>query len=362
MLRLDDNHLIIETGVAGKTKTTSKPFTDAAEAMRQFTKKEWELLKKGAVLRTTTASPGEPLLHLFIGGGYTGCLSFIATPLGIYVYRSQGNGGDMGNHDQLWHINDAGVVAEVVELPGLLPWTICYDPTADQLLLDLDHLIYTYDLSSGSFEQLTHQLNQPASFAAVSNGVRAYGTHPIYNFSSGEHTERIETAFDINIIRGSIPFCATLSADGKLLALHKQEGVIEIIDSADGTVLRTLPLSFDMADKLEWTNDNRQLMVQEKYGPMQLYCLDALTGEAVSYEGLTLPMYSQEVWDFCLNADQSLLVCLQRTTALVFDFPNKKFLYSFPVQHCVKTASIRFIDAGRLGVRTDYGCFSIYTL
>jgi hypothetical protein len=138
-LSLQGSTVEIQTNTAGKIKTSSKVYATEADALQQLMKKEWELLKKGAVLRSQDAKSGEPLLHLFTGSGYTGCLSFVATPQGIYVYRASGSGGTLGSQDELLRINHLGEILEVVTLPGVLPWEICYDADANQLLLDLDH-------------------------------------------------------------------------------------------------------------------------------------------------------------------------------------------------------------------------------
>ncbi|MBW8684741.1 hypothetical protein [Chitinophaga rhizophila] len=143
LLRCDETVFTMETNAAGKIKTTTKAAADAAAARQLFFKKEWELLKKGAVLQVDATDPGEPLLHLFIGGGYTGCLSFEATPQGIYVYRS--GGSQIGAQEELLLIDNNGAIIKVVALPKVLPWGISYDATASQLLLDLDHYIYQYD-------------------------------------------------------------------------------------------------------------------------------------------------------------------------------------------------------------------------
>lgn len=356
-LRCDDAIFTIETNTGGKIRTTSKSAADAAMARQFFFKKEWELLKKGAVLQADHAAAGEPLLHLFIGGGYTGCLSFEATPRGIYVYRS--GGSEIGIQDELLRIYNNGSITEVVSLPKVLPWEICYDASTDQLLLDLDHYIYEYDLSSGVFIQLTDHLHQPCSFASVAAGIRAYATHPHY-YIQGPRGERFETAFEIKTINGSIPFCGSLSPDGKLLAIHNREHNVDLIDTSTGQLVNTLALPFAMAERLAWTADGNEIVVHERYN--HLHFFNVATGQAVFYEGLTIPGYTKDLRHFCFNKDQSLLVCQQRTTAFVFDFINKQFLYSFPIQHCVKSAQIKFIDTRQLGARTDYGCFSIYAL
>lgn len=361
-LTCSDNTLITETNTGGKSKTSSKAFADNAEAIKQFFKKEWELLKKGAVLKAQTATAGHPLLHLFAGSGYTGCLSFAATPHGLYVYRPGGSGNSMGTQDELLRITEDGSIAEVLTLPGVLPWEICYDTQRNQLLMDLDHYIYQYDFVTASFTRLTHKLDKPASFAAVAAGTWAYATDPHYYISQAPHHHRIEAPLNAIIIKGSIPLCAALSPDGQLLALHHQENEIKVINTADNSIVNTLQGDFGRAEQLLWTKDNSQLIVQELYDGSQLHFFELATGEEVNYESLALPGYSQDISGCCINADNSLLVCRQRTEAFVFDFAAKTFLYSFPLHHCVKTAQIQFVDERILGVRTDYGCFSLYQL
>src|SRR6218665_2864239 len=87
---LRDTKLISETGKAEKLKATEKDFSNPEEELKNFYKKEWETLKKGFVLVDESGRPGHAALHKFIGGGYTGSLSFQETPGGIYVYRNTG--------------------------------------------------------------------------------------------------------------------------------------------------------------------------------------------------------------------------------------------------------------------------------
>jgi hypothetical protein len=348
-LSCEETMLTTETNTDGKVKSTSKSFADHKEAVTQFLKKEWELLKKGGVMKAQQAAMGHPLLHLYTGRGYTGCLSFVATPHGTYVYRP----GDEVR-DELLRIIEDGTVAEVLALPRLLAWEICYDAQRNQLLLDVDHYIYQYDFETGSFTALTDTLDKPASFATVGGNVWAYGTHPSYFIGDRKFP------LEVSIINGTIPICGSLSPDGSLLALHNREGEIQFISTADDSLVNTIKGDFRIAEQLLWTRDSSQLIVQELYGGIRFF--EMATGEEVSEEGLVIPGYSKDVSDCCLNEDNSLLVCTQRTRGYVFDFVNKRFLYEFPLQHCVKTARVRFVDNERLGVRTDYGCFSIYRI
>ena len=123
------NKLITETGKPDKPRVTEKEFTTAEEAQKAFIKKEWETLKKGFVLRNENAKAGEPFLHYFIGGGYTGCLSFCGTPVGIFVYQNKLAYKGKGDKDYLVLIDNAGNCLKEIELPEILAWDIDYNAT-----------------------------------------------------------------------------------------------------------------------------------------------------------------------------------------------------------------------------------------
>jgi hypothetical protein len=239
-LKCEGNNLIIDTDTGGKTRSVSKTFADETTAVQQLVKKEWDLLKKGAIMKADTAQTGDPLLHVYIGAGYTGCLSFVSTPHGIFVYRPGGNRNVMGLQDELVCVKQDGSIAQVLSLPGLLAWKIGYDTQSDQLLLDLDHYIFSYDFATATFNKLTHQLNMPASFATLAAGTWAYASHPFYYISPAPHSQRSEFTLEATIIKGSIPMCASLSPDGQLLALHNEEGKVTILSTTDNSLVEHL--------------------------------------------------------------------------------------------------------------------------
>ena len=86
-LTLKDKILISKTGKIDKLKTTEKEFLRNEDALKNFYKKEWEALKKGFVLNNENAKIGQPILHKFIGGIYTGALAFASTSKEIFVYK-----------------------------------------------------------------------------------------------------------------------------------------------------------------------------------------------------------------------------------------------------------------------------------
>ena len=84
-LCVEDNALVSVSQKGGKTKQSKKEFASETEAKKACVKKELESLKKGFVLQDSEAKAGEACLHVYIGGGYTGALSFASLRDEIYV-------------------------------------------------------------------------------------------------------------------------------------------------------------------------------------------------------------------------------------------------------------------------------------
>ena len=89
-LSVEDKALVSVSQKGVKTKQSKKEFASEQEAKKACVKKEWESLKKGFVLQDSEAKTGKACLHVYIGGGYTGALSFASVRDEIYVYKSGG--------------------------------------------------------------------------------------------------------------------------------------------------------------------------------------------------------------------------------------------------------------------------------
>lgn len=361
VITLSDNKVITETINKGKSRLTEKEFSDAEEASKQYEKKRWELLKKGFTERNEANEPGTPSLHYLAGLGYTGCLSFEDTPDGIFVYKHGWFKTANDQKDFILLIDREGNLKETIELPKVLPWDIRYNKSNNSLLMDIDHYIYSYDLADKQFVQHTSTINRPASFISVSDSNIAYGTHPKLFIRNNSDNSILEKDFDVEVIKGSIPFCAGLSKDGKMLAFHNKEGEIQLIDTQTYQLIKTIQGEFRMIVQIQFVDNDKTLVIREQYGKWSLHYFDVEKGMELFYPGLDVNEYSPTIFSFCFNADETILVQLHRTRAHVFDYKNKKFMYSFSLEHCVKKAEARFVGE-QLGVRTDYGCFSLYNI
>ncbi|WP_147321930.1 hypothetical protein [Mucilaginibacter conchicola] len=361
ILTLSGTALTVETGSEGKLKTTEKTFNDKEAASKEFIKKEWELLKKGYVLHNDNAGPGEPALHYYIGGGYTGALSFAATADNIYIYKNNGDYSANSAPDSLVVLSAKGDRIGDVNLPEKLAWDIAYNPVNSSLLMDLDYSIYEYGIEGDTFKQLAERGNSITSFITVADYTQAYAADDTAFVTDNNNDVLMSYPYQPEMVRGSVRFCAQLSADGQLLALHQRDGEIIIFNTAEGMIKGTITADFVGVAQMEFSKDSRLLIVREEYGRWGMRYFDTDTFTEIAFNELEVPEYTKEVNGFCLNANQSKLVLIQRSWVYVYDFVGKKLLHKFKADHVVKTLKAKF--AGELlGIRSDYGCFSLYAV
>lgn len=358
-ITLRDKMLISETGKSEKHKTTEKEFSSNEEALKNFYKKEWEALKKGLVLTSENAGVGQPVLHKFIGGGYTGSLSFQQTPNGIYIYKNAGQAERL--MDQLVLIDTSGALLNEIELPQPLAWNMEYRYETNSVLMDIDHFIYELDIESNTFRNLGSEKRNHASFVSVGNDKTAFATFGQLSMTDSQNKVLNTQHYEIEIIKGTTPFCGKISRDGKLLAFHNKTGEIQIMDTTDGQLLNRIVADFEIVNQMEFADNNKLLVVRKQYGTWGMQYFELSANKEIKIDTLEIPEYTKEVNAFCFNADQSKLVLIQRSRAHVFDFNARKHIHSFQIEHIVKSCNIKFVGE-KLGVRTDYGCFSLYNV
>ena len=63
--------------------------------------------------------------------------------------------------------------------------------------------------------------------------------------------------------------------------------------------------------------------------------------------------------EFCV--DTGKLVVIDQSRGYVTDLKSGNAMAEFTLDHVVKNCEAKFID-GKLAVKTDYGCFSLYEI
>jgi len=356
-LSVEGNALVSVSQKGAKTKQSKKEFANEQEAKKACVKKEWESLKKGFILQDNEAKAGKACLHVYIGGGYTGALSFASLRDEIYVYKSGGQKDGGKPSDILLRLDRSGAIKEQIALPKPLAWDAqCAN---ENLLLDLDHEIYIFEPNGAKFREISAEQNlkrnsEIASFICASNNVAVFGMFgQIFAFKNGEISKigeyKCSTKSHVPIL------CAALSADASMLALCTKENELKILNAKNGEILSELRAEFGVLDKICFLDENTLLLRQHLEN--KLLCLDIKSAKVTKQ-----PWIKDEylrVSEFCVEAGK--LVVIDQSRGYVTDLKSGDVRAEFTLDHVVKSCEAKFID-GKLAVRTDYGCFSLYEI
>ena len=356
-LSVEDKALVSVSQKGAKTKQNKKEFASETEAKKACIKKEWESLKKGFILQNSEAKAGEPCLHVYIGGGYTGALSFASLKDEIYVYKSGGQKDGDKPSDLLVWLDRSGAIKEQIALPKPLAWDA--QCAGENLLLDLDHEIYIFEPKEAKFreilvEQNLKRNNEIASFICASNCVAIFGMFgQIFTFCEGKILKLGEYKCST---KSHVPIlCAALSADASMLALCTKENELQILNAKNGEILSELIAEFGVLDKICFLDESTLLV--RKYLENKLLSLDIKSAKVTKQ-----PWIKDEYLrasEFCVEAGK--LVVIDQSRGYVTYLKSGNAMAEFRLDHVVKSCEAKFID-GKLAVRTDYGCFSLYEI
>ena len=302
-LSVEDKALVSVSLKCGKTKQTKKEFASEQDAKKACAKKEWESLKKGFILQDSEAKAGAASLHVYIGGGYTGALSFASVRDEIYIFEPK-------------------------------------EAKFRQI----------------SVEQNLKRNNEIASFICASNNVAIFGMFgQIFAFRDGE----ISKIGEYKCIEKSYApiLCATLSADASMLALCTKENEVQILNAKNGEILSEARAEFGALDKICFLDDETLLV--RKHLENKLFCLDIKSAKVTKQ-----PWIKDEYLrasEFCIDAVAGKLVVIDQSRAYATNLQSGDVMAEFTLDHVVKSCEAKFVD-GKLAVRTDYGCFSLYEI
>ena len=358
-LSVEDKALVSVSQKCAKTKQTKKEFASEQEAKKACVKKEWESLKKGFVLQDSEAKAGEASLHVYIGGGYTGALSFASMRDEIYVYKSGGQKDGGMLDDLLVRLDKNGLIKEQIALPKPLAWDA--QCVGENLLLDLDHEIYIFEPKGAKFRQISAEQNirrssEIASFICASNNVAVFGMFgQIFAFRDGE----ISNIGEYKCSEKSYTpiLCAALNADASMLALCTKENEVQILNAKNGEILSEVRADFGALDKIYFL-DEKTLLIRQ-YLENKLFCLDIKSAK-VSKQPWIKDEYLRAS-EFCLDGAAGKLVVIDQSRGYAINLKSGDVMAEFTLDHVVKSCEAKFID-GKLAVRTDYGCFSLYEI
>ncbi len=359
-IEINENVVTYQTIKNNKGRIYKKELTTNEEAVDFFYKKQWDMLKKNFVFSQETNQIGCPKLHYFTSDGYSGCLSFENLGNEIIVYK-QGSYEDANNQvDYIDLITPKGNLIQEIKLPTILPWNIEHTKHKDFVLMDLDHSIFKFHANTRDFERIVEfTTGEAKSIISISAKYYCYATNESLIVKDYHDNIQFERALALETIKGQTLFCASLSKHSDIIAIHSKTGEVDLFDVKKNELIKTIKCDIDFIDNIQFVENDQTLILKPRYNKPLIY-IDIDKEKLLKYTNLEINEI-KEVEDYCLNQDESILVLLQRSKAYVYDFKKKQFLTSFKIEHMGRRAKIKFINH-ELGVRTDYGCFSIYKI
>ena len=259
--------------------------------------------------------------------------------------------------DILVRLDRSGAIKEQIDLPKPLAWDI--QCASENLLLDLDHEIYIFEPKEAKFRQILAEQNvkkssEIASFVCSANNAAVFGMFgQIFTFCEGKISKLGEYKCSE---KNYVPIlCAALNADASMLALCTKENELQILNAKNGEILSELRAEFGVLDKICFLDDETLLLRQ--YLENKLLSLDIKSAKVTKQ-----PWIKDEYLrasEFCVEAGK--LVVIDQSRAYSINLKSGNAMAEFTLDHVVKNCEAKFID-GKLAVRTDYGCFSLYEI
>ncbi|CAD7287370.1 hypothetical protein LMG7974_00262 [Campylobacter majalis] len=338
-LRLDGLNLVSTSVKNTKVRETKKQFLNQDEAKKALSKKEWDALKKGYVLKNESEK------HLYIGGGYTGALAFDELNGVFYIYKNN-------NLDaKLICVNENLEKFLEINLPKPLAWDIC--GTCSDLFLNLDHYIYKFDTKSKNFKDLYETLGLKKSkfmsfLCSYEERVAFCMFGRVFVYENDKFNELFKQKIKINQPK------ALLKADisKRHLALHTKANEVLVFDAKSGQQITQICHKFGYLSRLKFALNGTILLLLD----MLDFKIHVLNSE---FEPLDIDF--GEVDDFCVSKDGLLAAVRLRQSVKIYDLKAMKVTQSIAIRHIVRHCEMKFIGDD-LAVRTDYGCFSLYKL
>lgn len=352
-IRLDGNQVCTSSN-GGKPK--EKSFDDSKQAFKHVQKEIWSRLKKGFVQMNPEAEAGQPVLHMYIGGGYTGFM-----PLAPVEDTNTFYCGYVVNQfekEEVYVLDGQAEKRFICELPG---GQMCFDmrycPELGVLLMNRDHQIIGLTIANGEVRSYTAVSKIPASTLSISGTSAVWYDHPnlvVYDLKTD--TVRYTREVKPELYGGHSPqLSAVLSHDGNRMAYCSQSDEIVVVDLSTG---KEQPIAKDvkaMTASLSFSPDDRYLFTQEEYGSWSLISYD--TKELIKSEDWSLG----EVKSYAIHSGKKLLATYNYGKIRIYDLDTGKQTLAFEVEHVVKKCNIAFTK-DCLAVYTDYGCVSLYAL
>ncbi|KKO54107.1 hypothetical protein [Paenibacillus sp. DMB20] len=347
-------HQVLTSANGGKER--EKSFDNPEQAAKHAEKEVWSRLKKGFILSNLEAKPGEPVLQLYIGSGYTGSMPIAPIPGTNRFYLGYVVGSF--EKEQVYLMDEHGVKRHTYELAGNhLIYDMRYCPEAGELLINDSHQIRGLSIDNGALRDYGSRARHPVSTLALSGSRAVWYDEPnlvVHDLLNQRELYRVKA--ECELYGGHSPqLCAALSHSGDMLAFCANGGEISIWDLPAKRETIIAKSSNAMTASMFFSPDDRFLFTQERYGTWELKRYDLGSMEACG------EWSTGSVKSCAADAGKGLVAVFNYGKISLYHMLAKECILEFKVEHVVKNCSMAFTK-DYLAVYTDYGCVSLYKI
>lgn len=339
---------------AGKGKPREKAFATEEDARNYVRNEVWSRLKKGYVFRRPAAASGEPVMHRYIGKGYTGFMP-LAPVSGTNRFYAGYVVGQFEREDILLFDEQGDVKRTDTLGPGSLVYDMVYCGETGMLLMNESHRVVGLPAAGGTMKRYTEAAEQPVSALALSKATVVWydgSALVVTDLRSGRTLAKRQA--ECRLYGGHTPqLSAALSGSGALVAYCSDMEEIVVWSWQDGREQRVRRESGSMVKSMFFAPDDQSLYVQEQYGDDRLHGVDLRTQTTRS------DWAPVAVSSYAVNEDKGLLAVYHQGSVLLCDLQTGRAIHSFGIEYVVKRCSLAFTE-DFLAVYTDYGCVSLY--
>ncbi|MFU1796005.1 hypothetical protein ACM1RC_19260 [Paenibacillus azoreducens] len=327
---------------------------DSPELASKYAEKEmWNRLKKGFIYSCAEAEPGNPLFHLYIGGGYTGSMPLAAIPETNQFYAGYVVG--QFEKEEIYLIDEHGQkqLASVLEGNHLI-YDMFYCPETGELLINDSHQISRL-AADGSIRCCTRAVYESTLSLSGSRALWYDAPHLVV---TDLLTQEIiyQTRVAPEKVNGhSLQLCGGLSRSGQVFAYCTQPGEIVICDletHMEHSIAKDISA---LTVAMGFSSDDRYLFTQEQYGSWKLKCYDLGTST------LAPEWKTDHVKSFAVHPSKPLLAMYSYGQVHLYHTHTLRHILEFKPEHVVKTCNLTFTK-DYLALYSDYGCVSLYAI
>jgi hypothetical protein len=329
-------------------KEKEKVLADAQEARKKYEKEIWEKLKKGFIYLNPAAKKGEPLMHRFIGSGYTGSMPITSSEIDDSFFISQVIG--KFEKEEIKKLYPDGKIENVKTLPAYMNYHI--RSLGDKILMNQNHQILALDLKSGEINAYSKKSLEPVSALDVFEERAVWYDEPnivVYDFA--KNAAIFKKSVQCELYGGHSLLCAAAVHNDTLAFCTKSNEItfIDIKTLEERVMIKDEP---SYTDKMRFSNDGKYLFLQERYSSWKLKAYDI---SAKAWET------SQEVRYVAFCDKKSLFATLSMNNGVIEIYNGFEKTLTFRAENVVRSAFFAFTK-DCLALYSDYGCVSLYKI